>query len=236
MVQIVNEKTAKKLAKRYRPVFIQEVKSVLDYLSPINLGNFIIVDRPTIYYKVMQHGSDYYIFYMTYHYRDWSEWPPPFRKFDEHRHDNEGVLLAVCGFTKEIEWVASRAHGSIEFVKNGSNSATGHMMTGISMDRGEAWFEIEAGGHGIYPISQSTINRQNNHIFYKDYKLVNMERPKVKNWLNNTVFPIFEKEGVSPPNKWNDTKLQRKEGFKTDGLIFTNPPELIRLAKKHKLI
>jgi hypothetical protein len=69
--------------EKYCPTFSFEIGSVYDFPSTINLGDFCVDARPTIYSHLRWDCEWLYAYYCIYHYRD-----------NHHRHDFTGVMSA----------------------------------------------------------------------------------------------------------------------------------------------
>ena len=230
-MKVVNPRKALVLARKWKPIFIQEFKSPLDLICPIQLTESqIIPEEPEIYFSVKEDESFYYIFYMVYHYADYSDLPFLLKELDEHRHDDEGVLLAISKKYNSRMASASRAHSKILFDDSSRN---------FGNNEGKKWaatFYIEHGGHGINQYDIELNQHRHNSIRYKNYKLTNMHNQRVWKYLTKVVEPEFAKHGVSMPWRWNDNRLSRKYRKKSEGLIWNDPAKLFRLARKHGLM
>ncbi len=229
MVKIVSSQKAKNLARDYRPVFVQEFKSPLDLIGGINFGAYITPEEPEIYFAVKENDTHYYIYYLVYHYRDYSLLPPPIKALDEHRHDFEGVMLAVDKKSKDISWGVSRSHYRLKVYDEWS------LMPG---PHSRPWFIIELGGHGIQSITghDSNYNCDENRIIYKNYILINFYQKNIYKWFMTSVHTEFKKAGVDMPWEWNDKKISQKFGPTSTGLIWTDPDDFLKLARKCKLV
>lgn len=222
-VKNTKEKLAKKLAKKYKPIFIQEYGSPYDLFSRINLGDWVVeLKKPFVYMAVREDDTNYYIWYLIYHYKDWSNWIKPFRSLDEHRHDLQGVMLAVNKLTENVMWHVAREHYKLNPRKN-------------VVPRKRKVFSITAGGHAIRH-NVEKITQDANYVYYMDYTLINILSKKGWNFIENHVSPAFKTYGVDFPWSWNDSKIQKKFGLRTDGLIWDDPREFYRLAKKSLII
>ena len=222
-VKNTKEKLAKKLAKKYNPIFIQEYGSPLDLFSRINLGGWVVeTKKPFVYFAVREDEKFYYVWYLIYHYKDWSDWRFPFKSLDEHRHDFQGVMLAVNKFTQDIEWHVARKHYEL----NPKKAIPGKTKQS---------FAIEAGSHAIWDQGISFANK-GNCIIYHDYILINMLEKKCWRFIQKQVVPAFKTYGVDFPWDWSDWRVQRKFGLRTNGLIWDDPEEFYGLAKKCHII
>ena len=207
-VKVVNPRKALVLARKWKPVFVQEYKSPLDLIAPIQLtGPYIVPEEPEIYFSVKEDKDFYYIFYMVYHYADYSDLPFLIKALDEHRHDNEGVLLAISKRDKRIEWCGSRAHSKILF------------QDMRMFQQQHKYFYIESGGHGIFPVIRPNLHDSGNQIYYSDYKLTNMHNQRYWKFIKECVEPEFAKHGVSMPWKWRVGNLPARHRKKSEGLI-----------------
>ena len=202
-----------------KPIFIQEYGSPLDLFSRINLGDWVVeTKKPFVYFAVREDDKSYYIWYLIYHYRDWSNWRYPFKKLDEHRHDFQGVMLAVNKFTEDVEWHVARKHYELNPI--------------LTCDTFYNIFHIEAGSHAIrVSYIDEKIDFEKNYLHYADYTLINILSKKCWDYIENHVSPAFKTYGVTFPWCWNDWRVQRKYGLKTDGLIWYDPEEFYKLAK-----
>lgn len=220
MINSVEVRKAKYLAKEFSPIFIQEFKKKWDLITPFNFGDWVYPYTPTIYYAIKEDDSNYYLHYMIYHYKDWSNWPKFIRSLDEHRHDLEGVILCVDKKYSRTKWVASRFHFEMRMLKLNSSFKQS--------------FSIEAGGHGIRPGFRGSVLE--NYITYADYKLVNLIHPDHWQRVVKQVMPTLQKEGVTFPWQWNDYRIRRKEGMNSDGLIWRDPQKFYKFAKNAQII
>ncbi len=222
MIKIVSSQKAKNLARDYRITFTQEYGGPLDLFSQFNLGGWVCPEEPAVYFAVKEDAGNYYIWYLIYHYRDYSTWIPPFKEWDQHRHDFEGVMLAVDKESNRILWHVARAHYELNPI-----------ITYDGMPYKNLQFWIEKGGHGIY---RGFYKKQKNSIIYRDYKLINFLSVKCQRFVEKSLAPAFKDTGVTFPHQWNDWRIQRKWGKRTDGLIWTDPNKFYEYAKKKQII
>ena len=222
--KFASSQRAKIVATRHAPIFYQNFGSPLDMPMRITFGDFIFPDRPTIYYAVKESTGHYYIYYLLYHYRDYSVFPPPIKEFDEHRHDMEGVMVCIEKHTKRTAWVASRAHYRIK-VKNYRGR--------VDFIPCRDYFEIESGGHGIEPLNMYK-KIEENMLILRHYDLDSI----VKKQEVNPIFMrlcdrIYDESKVTAPWQWDDTAIKNKYGKKeeTEGLIWNDPEHFLFLAK-----
>lgn len=217
---------ALRLAKRFHPVFKQEFESPFDLIGEFNPGDFEVPKEPVLYFAVKEGVEHFFIYYLVYHYADWSNWIKPLRVLDEHRHDMEGVVIAVRrnrSDKREIDWVCSRAHTMLIFNEHSHAPIKGNT----------AWFRIESGGHGIHP-GRGIPDK--NEIIYRKCKLINIDKVAVAREIQHTWIPEFAKSGVTMPWAWFDGHIKqrycRKIPGMTVGMIWTDPQQLYELAKK----
>lgn len=205
-----------KIAKRYKPVIEQGFKSLYDLLSPINFGEHIPMAQPTVYYSVKEDDNRYYILYAFYHYRDWSAAGGIVGELDEHRHDFEGALVVVS----KISPISSRK--VVATIKH-------HEIPIRQCTHDPIALEIEAEGHAVH-LWNGVLPASENHIRYVDYDLCDMnDAPFQKQW--EYIKKKFNETGVKMPDQWNHYIIQRKFGFKSDGLIYTDPAKFLELAQ-----
>lgn len=164
LIKVVEE--ALDLAKTYCPIIYQEWENILDFITPVQLGddeyvmNILpeLIKDPVLYYQVREDKLYYYCYYMVYHPFDWADWNPPFlRQFDEHRHDTESVLIRVAKDSSGIDMVT-----------------VCHKIFKYEADTTRQVF-IEAKGHGVYPFAQ-TNGLARKEITYRPscFKFVNL--------------------------------------------------------------
>ena len=109
-----------------------------------------------VYYAVIETETHYFIFYMFFHPRDWTDIPDWLGgALDKHENDMEGVMIVV---TKDGSQYGSfflmetRAHLDFYQYTNDGNIGTGSddVDGGVIMDNGRPTVFIEAKGHGVY--------------------------------------------------------------------------------------
>ena len=218
---ITHPNKAKSLAKKYKPIFTQEYGSPLDLFSQFSLGDWVVPQEPVVYYAVKEDAGNYYIWYLIYHYRDYSTWIPPFKEWDEHRHDLEGVMLAVSKQDGYVWWHVARAHYELNPEKYHYNYPT------------PLNFWIEKGGHGIY---SGYYTKNDCALRMPDYKLINFLSVKCKKFVLDSLAPAFKKNHVTFPWQWNDWRIRNKWGKRTDGLIWRDPKKFYEYAVKRQMI
>lgn len=199
-----------RLAQKYFPRIIQEFRSPTDLIVPISFGDFFPEARPTVYYAASESETDFYLLYCFYHYKDYSTLPAPLKKLDSHRHDFEGVL--VVG--------PKREGGVVYFTRSHYEFKRG------------VWFDphppvvIRSGGHAIEPKTQ--VEAKGNFICYTDAALLDMRSKSFQNkW--EYLREHFAEHKVTMPDEWNDIQTKVKFGKRTDGLIWRDPEEFVKL-------
>ncbi len=221
-VKTITGRRGNRLAQKHFPRIIQELKSPADLIIPVTFGDFVPVAKPTVYYAASETESHYYLLYCFYHYRDYSTLPPPINKLDSHRHDFEGVL--VCQ-------------------RKGERSGLVFTRSHYTFIRGQFWrfpvVHIEAGGHAISPVNSLEIvnivagirsGKKENVLIYDDANLRDMRSKSFQDRWGD-IKRHFNSNKVMMPDEWNDSRIQRKYGRRTDGLVWRDPEEFVRRAK-----
>jgi hypothetical protein len=156
--KLVQERLAPRLARRFAPTIIQEVKSVYDFIVPIFTGELqpAHIQEPTLYYAIHTDGELYYALYAVFHRLDWSELPWPVKSLDEHQFDLEGLLRVFDIKTGRHLWCCSVFHHEILFQEKADPMLA---------------FRIEAAGHGIVTPKEAracrgTLNQANMAMRY----------------------------------------------------------------------
>lgn len=220
-MRVVEPPRARDLAKKWRPVFCQGFEGLYDLIVPINFGDFVANVKPQVYYSVKEDSEYFYILYAVYHYKDWAT--HVFKKLDSHRHDFEGTLRVINRdpYGKDASaFVITVFHYDFHFC---------HYPYADRLH-----INIESKGHG-QRLELFTSQIDGNHMFYRDYRMICMDAPRFRaQWAFMT--KEFNANGVKMPDQWNDARIQRKFGKKTDGLIYTDPKQLLDLAKKAQRI
>ena len=218
-LKTIEPKRAHRLAKKWPPRIIQEVKHEYDLISPISLRPFFLpIGQEIVYFSAKEDAKYYYLLYCIYHWKDWSD-SKRFggvirQKLDTHRHDFEGILRIVDKRTNYIVNVATIFHHEIKI-----------------HDRFFGGFNIESEGHGISAKYASPLNV--NFLEYTKYKLLNINTPRAQTWLRGIVQREFNKHGVQMPWQWSDWLLEKRFGKrKIAGLIYDDPAKLIKYAEK----
>lgn len=204
-----------RICKMERPTFIQGYKRPYDRIVPIHVGEFLPELEPTVYYSAKQDDERFYLLYCVFHWKDWSDSPGWIGKLDTHQFDFEGALRIIHK-NNGPEWVITVFHTQLRFYRTIQNV-----------------INIEPEGHGMsmkaeFPYPTCRV--------YKDYKLEDIHEPKRFLWFKTDLREIFNRSGVNMPWQWNHWKIRRKYGKKTDGLIYRDPLELLRLAKRCRII
>ena len=224
----VEPSRARSLAEKHAPIIIQGYKSPYDAICPINMGEFIPTLEPVVYYSVKQDDDYFYCLYCVYHYKDWCD-PDKLGGYlrvmlDSHRHDFEGVLIAVPKFGVLRRWMACVFHNELKFYTL-PYEAMGDTIA------------IEAEGHGIVnPKIEGCYVPRPFLNYGREYRLFNMNTARRLDWLVQKVQLEFNENKVHMPWQWNHWKINRKCGRKTDGLIYRDPARLLKLARKCSLI
>lgn len=219
--KLVQDRLAPRLARRFAPTIIQEVKSVYDLIVPIHTGELqpSHIEEPTLYYAVHADKENYYALYAVFHRLDWSELPWPVKSLDEHKFDLEGILRVFDIRTGKHLWCASVFHHQILF-----QELADPMLP----------FRIECGGHGILTpeegrASKGTLNQSNMAMRYPFPdgcgELVSIPENMIL-WIE-TYQPMFNATSVKCPWQWGCGRI----GDKSKGLIYTDPARLWELAR-----
>lgn len=212
----VTGKDGLRIARKYKPTIEQGFRSLYDLICPVNFGEFVPVAEPTVYYSVKEDEHRIYILYAFYHYRDWVADRGGLTGLDEHRHDFEGALVVVSKISpiSNRKIVASVAHYEIP-------------VRTTTLD--PIILEIDSQGHAVH-LYCGKIGAHENTVRYVDYNLVDMNDQSFKqHW--ETLKKHFNETGVKMPDQWNHYLIQRKYGFKSDGLIYTDPAKFLELAQ-----
>jgi hypothetical protein len=223
-VQLVESRLAPRLARRFAPTIVQEVKSVYDFICPIHFGAVTPahVETPTLYYAMHTDGLNYYALYAVFHRMDWSELPWPIKVLDEHQFDLEGILRVFDIERGKHLWSASIFHHDILIQLKADPMLS---------------FRIEAGGHGILTpakaaIGKGTLNRMNMAMRYPFAdgcgELVSIP-DHMHDW-RSTYERAFNRNGVHCPWQWSDNQIEDAHGDATAGLIYRDPAKLLSLA------
>ena len=215
---VIPHKKAKKLAKQYRPIFVQYYKDFRDMITPVYFGKLMVNLDPVIYFSAKSDTDHTYILYCVFHRKDWSSRGGLIGHLDSHEYDLEGVIVVVDGLSEKVVATASIFHSQIKF------------STNQTLYAGRPVFLIQSEGHGIY-MEESIMPR--NHLTYMDYGLVNINEPRVHKKFFGIWKKEFNKNGVSTPDQWGYVS---KMGVKSKGLIYTDPRKLFNIARKRKLL
>lgn len=200
---IKNDKESRKLVEKYNLTIYQEWESIRDFLTPLILEDIkdeakhllrLIkeIEKPTLYYKVMEDDIWYYIAIVVYHPWDWSDHPIAFiRKWDSHRHDTESILMRVKKkkiklFPRRVD-ICTVYHKSFVFKKHSDRQ-----------------IYIQPQGHGIRPFKPKMLKEERNFIRYKNYNFVNWANVKKPEWeeLRKRL------NGINLPDMQHDTMMK----------------------------
>jgi len=227
-LKLVQPRLAPRLARRFAPTIIQEVRSVYDFLVPITTEELQPrhIETPTIYCVIHVDGIRYYALYAVFHRFDWSALPWPFKSLDEHQFDLEGILRVFDINTGLHLWCASIFHREILFQERA--------------DPGLA-FRIEPAGHGILPPKQvmagkGSLDRAHMAVRYPFADGCGDIRPIDRHSWEQDYQQLFNAHGVHCPWQWNDHRIRDKYGPESDGLIYWDPARLFELAGQLAII
>ncbi len=224
-VILVSPTKARAIAENLKPSIVQGFKSLYDLITPIHAGEFCPSLEPAVYYIVRESTTHLYVLYCFFHRKDWSELPWPIESLDEHDFDFEGMLVAITKKDYELkiklkkpyrhwlfpyEWAISVSHTVFKYANPCTQTC-----------------RIEHAGHGVTP---GWTEVEGNRVIYVDYGLINLDNEKLRDWIFGSLRKPFNKQGVKLPDQWNDSRIRRKFGKDTDGLIYSNPEELRSLA------
>jgi len=213
---IKDDSESKELVSKYRPIIYQEWKDIRDCLTPLILGGVqdetsrltdIIngIKQPTLYYKVMEDDSWYYVATVVYHPWDWSDHPIAFiRKLDSHRHDTESILMRI---EKNKAWLGPRRidictmfHTSFMFKRHSDRKV-----------------HIQSEGHGITPFNPKKLKEECNFIRYTQYDFVSWANVKKPEWEELRT----KLKGVNLPDRQFDGQLSLR--FRSRGEMNHRP-------------
>lgn len=200
---------------RNLPDLLHEIPKIKTDSETAIVGMQETSPRAIAYCSGKEDDYNTYCLYCFYHNEDWSAAGGLPGYLDEHHHDFEGCLIIEQkGPIPRRRYIITVAH--YDFICEVSWSNRQHIV-------------IKSGGHGIYPLGRT--KKTDTYVRYGTYDLFDIDSAEFQaHWP--LYKQAFNQHGVKMPDQWNDQTLKRTCGLDTDGLIYNDPSELLKLLKK----
>ena len=199
------------LAYRWAPIIYQDTDNTnykADYITRFDydgdcVGNNNWDNLPNypvpayVYYAVMETETHYYIFYLFFHPRDWSDILP---WVDEHENDMEGVWLMIRkDGTKygSLVVMETEAHTQIyqysndPTVSSGSDDVDGSIIMVYAAGFERPTVFVQARGHGVYRWDGSDFPGGDGVVYYPYGRAEEPESGNDRN-VSYALIPLFK--------------------------------------------
>jgi hypothetical protein len=212
-MNIIIGKRGVSLCRRHLPTIYQELNNFYDIPCEIYLGDlndFKPNPKPVLYYWVRTDEQFYYIGYVFYHPKDYTNFIPG-KPFDEHLHDLESILLQTPYYLPNCK---PKSSAKIITVYHHE------LKTESYDDEAKPCVVISAGGHGISPCEPMDLSNSSNYFLTQSFKIINIDSLG-ETWFE-TMKTEFNKHSVHMPDQWS-------HNGKYEGWMWTNPDDLFKV-------